>query len=452
MSSLSQQLNPTVASLPSSSSSSSSQEASLKPWKSVAQGHGYLLPHCKLPWPRPSRISSYASHQKAQLWQSLWPSSLRSPLSVFMPSYSRSSSAVWLNKKAQRLKVSAAFSTFGSPSGVPTVNTAYRRVADCLVFPPLPGRKPRALIHFIGGAFIGAVPEVTYSLFIELLRRQDFLIIATPYNVTFEHVLAAELVHQKFQKGKKALVNGELIVPGVNTDDITRLPVFSIGHSNGALLQLLVGCRFQEDLPKANAVIAFNNKPAADAVPYFEQLGPVTAQLTPIIAASPLSNISRGLTGDSLKNLLDAASPVFPQYDKESLQSLQNFIEQIPLVLDQVSRGISEFTPAPLENRKTIENDYGVENTLLVKYKVDAIDESDIIEDILKPAVQKRDGSLTKITIDGNHITPCVQDIRWEIGKVYTPLDAVGQLFRNVALSEIRETVVSVSSWLETFL
>lgn len=351
------------------------------------------------------------------------------------------------------MKVSVAFSTFGSPSsGAFTVNTAYKRVADCIAFPPLAGRKPRALIHFIGGAFIGAVPEVTYSLFIELLRRQDFLIIATPYNVTFEHVLAAELVHRKFQKGREALANGECILPGVNADDITRLPVFSIGHSNGALLQLLVGCLFQEDLPKANAVIAFNNKPAADAVPYFEQLGPVTAQLAPIIAASPLLNISRGMTGDSLKNLMDAALPVLPQFDKESLQSLQNFIEQIPLVLDQVSRGMSEFTPAPLENQKTIGNDYRVQNTLLVKYKVDAIDESDIIEDILKSGVQKFDGSLTKITIDGNHITPCVQDIVWETGKVYTPFDAVGQLFRNVALSEIRETVASVSNWFETFL
>lgn len=43
-----------------------------------------------------------------------------------------------------------------------------------------------------------------------------------------------------------------------------------------------------------------------------------------------------GHAGDSLKNLMDAAVPVLPQFDKESLQSLQNFIEQIPLVLDQV--------------------------------------------------------------------------------------------------------------------
>lgn len=402
--------------------------------------------------PSSAKNSSFAPHQNFQKWKPrTQPLNFRR--SEILQSFSRNpSSAILSRRTQQRLKVSAVFSSFDSPSGAVRVNTAYKRVANCLVFPPLAGRKPRALIHFIGGAFIGAVPEVTYSLFIELLRQQDFLIIATPYNVTFEHVIAAELVHQKFQKGREALVNGECIIPGVYADDVANLPIFSMGHSNGALLQLLVGCVFQEGLPKANAVISFNNKPAADAVPYFEQLGPVTAQLAPFIAASPLLNISRGMTGDPLKFFLDAASPAMSQYDKESLQSLQNFIEQIPLVLDQVSKGTSEFTPAPIENRKTIGIEYRVKNTLLVKYKVDAIDESDIIEDILMPAVQRFGGSLKKITIDGNHITPCVQDIKWELGKVYTPFDAVGQLFRNAALSEIRETVASVSSWFETFL
>ena len=44
-----------------------------------------------------------------------------------------------------------------------------------------------------------------------------------------------------------------------------------------------------------------------------------------------------------------------------------------------------------------------------VKYSVDAIDESDIIEEILKPRIGMINGSLEKITINGNHITPCVQ-------------------------------------------
>lgn len=402
----------------------SSSNASLIQWKrgeaQVNNSKGDLFSEFRNPWPQPRG---------------------ESPSTV-------------LEEKAQRRwRMSAAASSFVSPSsGVPKLNIAYKRVADCLVFPALPRRrKPRALIHFIGGAFIGAVPEVTYSLFIELLTRQDFLVIATPYNVTFEHVVAAETVHRKFQNCREALVNGGFSLGGLNPEDVARLPVFSIGHSNGALLQLLIGCIIQEGLPKANAVIAFNNKPAADAVPYFEQLGPVTVQLAPIIATSPLLNLSRSFP-ESLKGLLDAASPIFPQYDKESLQSLQNFMEQIPLVLDQVTRGISEFTPAPLENRKTIGSEYSVQDTLLVKYKVDAIDESDVVEDVLKSRIQNLGGSLTKIMVNGNHITPCVQDIKWEAGKVYTPFDATGQVFRNIALSEIRETVASVSGWFETFL
>ncbi|KAH7296110.1 hypothetical protein KP509_26G009300 [Ceratopteris richardii] len=351
----------------------------------------------------------------------------------------------------ETLRVRAAASSPQNISANTTVNRTYRRIADCIIFPPLQRRKPRALIHFIGGAFIGAVPEVTYSFFIDLLRQQDYLIIATPYNVTFEHTIAAKLVHNKFMHAKDALINGDLHVPGVNADDIGNLPVFSIGHSNGALLQMLIGCIFQENLPKASAVISFNNKPASDAVPYFEQLGPVTAQLTPLIASSPLLDASKGLS-DSFRNLLDAALPILPQYDQESLQSLQNFVEQLPLVLDQVSKGVSEFTPAPSENRRCIETDYKIKNTLLVKYKIDAIDESDIIEDILEPAMQRVGGSLTKIVLDGNHITPCVQDIRWETGRVYTPFDAVRQLLRSLALSEVRETVTSISNWFNQFL
>jgi len=42
----------------------------------------------------------------------------------------------------------------------------YTKLDSCLVVPPTPNRaKPRAIIKFLGGAFIGAVPEVTYGYF-----------------------------------------------------------------------------------------------------------------------------------------------------------------------------------------------------------------------------------------------------------------------------------------------
>lgn len=40
----------------------------------------------------------------------------------------------------------------------------YTKLDSCLVIPPTLNRaKPRAIIKFLGGAFIGAVPEVTYG-------------------------------------------------------------------------------------------------------------------------------------------------------------------------------------------------------------------------------------------------------------------------------------------------
>lgn len=41
-------------------------------------------------------------------------------------------------------------------------NKIYRRLDRCLVIPPLNGKKPRAIIKFLGGAFLGAAPELTY--------------------------------------------------------------------------------------------------------------------------------------------------------------------------------------------------------------------------------------------------------------------------------------------------
>lgn len=40
----------------------------------------------------------------------------------------------------------------------------YTNLDSCLVIPPTPNRsKPRAIIKFLGGAFIGAIPQVTYG-------------------------------------------------------------------------------------------------------------------------------------------------------------------------------------------------------------------------------------------------------------------------------------------------
>lgn len=41
----------------------------------------------------------------------------------------------------------------------------YTTLDSCLVIPPPTNTKPRAIIKFIGGAFIGAIPQLTYGYY-----------------------------------------------------------------------------------------------------------------------------------------------------------------------------------------------------------------------------------------------------------------------------------------------
>lgn len=51
-------------------------------------------------------------------------------------------------------------------------------------------------MHFLGGAFAGASPQLIYPLLMQLLARAGYTVISTPYAVTFKHLAAASSVHQ----------------------------------------------------------------------------------------------------------------------------------------------------------------------------------------------------------------------------------------------------------------
>lgn len=44
-----------------------------------------------------------------------------------------------------------------------------------------------------------------------------------------------------------------------------------------------------------------------------------------------------------------------------------------------------------------------------MKFNFDAIDETDLLEQTLKPRVESIGGKLEKVVLGGSHITPCVQ-------------------------------------------
>ncbi|KAL2318004.1 hypothetical protein Fmac_031880 [Flemingia macrophylla] len=328
----------------------------------------------------------------------------------------------------------------------------YTKLYSCLVIPPITNRaKPRAIIKFLGGAFIGAVPEVTYGYLIELLAKEGFLVVVVPYNVTFDHSQAAKQVYERFQACFSTIHAYGLPQANLSPSQLEDLPLFSVGHSNGALLQLLTGSLFSEKIPKANAIISYNNRPATEAVPYFEQLGPAVRQMMPVVEATPFYSLARNASGDVWKMMLDAAKSTLQETEQEILNSFTKFVDQLPSVMSEVTQGVSEFKPTPSENLDCFKCSYNVEHTLLVKFNFDTIDETDILEGTLKPRVESLGGTLEKVTLSGNHITPCIQEPRWQVGKFYTPADAVAQGLKSLSLNETKILARTISDWFSRF-
>lgn len=115
-------------------------------------------------------------------------------------------------------------------------------------------RRPKAIVHFLGGAFAGAAPQLAYALLIQLLAEAGFLVVATPFKVTFFHAECAKAVHQSFQDCMATLQRSPdaWLIPRDG-------PIHGVGHSNGALLHLLIAS--MHSVPNAsNIIISFNNK------------------------------------------------------------------------------------------------------------------------------------------------------------------------------------------------
>lgn len=180
---------------------------------------------------------------------------LNNPTNLFHLSYpltknlnvavcSRSSILTISNSQIQNGKPGFCRTTAASNSKI------YKRLGTCLVVPPPRGRKPKAIIKFTGGAFIGAVPEVTYSYLLEQLASEGYFIVCVPYNVTFDHEKVTREVFERFHACYDVICEYGLPDFGLSAEEVVNLPLYSVGHSNGALLQVLTGSYFCEKIPK----------------------------------------------------------------------------------------------------------------------------------------------------------------------------------------------------------
>ncbi len=164
------------------------------------------------------------------------------------------------------------------------------------------------------------------------------------------------------------------------------LPIYGIGHSMGCKLHLLIGSRLKVERA-GNIFISFNNYAARDAVPLIEQFNTAFTN-------SPLA---------------------------------------------------VEFVPSPAQTNDLVREYYNVRRNLLIKFTNDTIDQSSGLSEILR---ERFNDMVTMQIISGNHLTPLGQDVKWQAGRDFNPLDALGQWFKQEVYRDLNQLKRIVLLWL----
>ncbi|XP_066347146.1 uncharacterized protein [Miscanthus floridulus] len=195
--------------------------------------------------------------------------------------------------------------------------------------------EPSFVVHFVGGIFVGAAPQITYRFFLECLANRGALVIATPYASGFDHFFIADEVQFKFDRCLRTL-----------DEPVNDLPTFGVGHSLGSVIHMLIGSRYAVQR-SGNVLISFNNKEASSAVPLFspvivpmaQSFGPILSQLT------SYPTIRFGAEA-AIKQLENLSPPVVKQ--------LLPLLQQLPPLYMDLVNGREDFIPKPEETRRLV--------------------------------------------------------------------------------------------------
>ncbi|MGV2826478.1 DUF1350 family protein [Myxosarcina sp. GI1(2024)] len=108
-----------------------------------------------------------------------------------------------------------------------------------------------------------------------------------------------------------------------------------------------------------------------------------------------------------------------------------------------------EFSPSPTETQELIAKNYPIRRNLLVKFTNDNIDQTVELNSLLQ---QRFPNMVALLNLPGNHLTPLSQEIQWQTGEVYTPIDALGQWFNQSFSRDLSRLKQEISIWLNPTL
>ncbi|WP_121970870.1 DUF1350 family protein [Leptolyngbya sp. BC1307] len=245
--------------------------------------------------------------------------------------------------------------------------------------------RPRAIIHFLGGAFVAAAPHLTYRWLLEALYQEGYAVIATPFVNTFDHGAIAHETLITFEQGLTYL--------GKQRPELLALPIYGLGHSMGCKVHLLIGS-IHSARRAGNMFVSFNNYPARKSIPLLDQ----------------------------------------------ALQQARQFVPDLQLDTRM------EFVPSPEQTLDLIGTQYETPYNLLVKFRSDTIDQTRPLSDVL---VRRFPQTTTVKIIQGSHTTPIAQDVQWQTSSSFSPFDAIGQFVKQEFYRDIKVLKAEILYWLE---
>lgn len=84
-----------------------------------------------------------------------------------------------------------------------------------------------------------------------------------------------------------------------------------------------------------------------------------------------------------------------------------------------------------------------------MKFTNDNIDQTVELNSLLQ---QRFPNMVALLNLPGNHLTPLSQEIQWQTGEVYTPIDALGQWFNQSFSRDLSRLKQEISIWLNPTL
>ncbi|EME27985.1 hypothetical protein Gasu2_59110 [Galdieria sulphuraria] len=268
-------------------------------------------------------------------------------------------------------------------------------------------RTPLGVIHFVGGAFVGSSSQLAYRSLLEGLVQLGYLVIVTPYDTSFDHLVAAESVNSSFVRVMRQLQEEYGIA----------LPVVGLSHSLGCIIQILSSCLFPHvDVnTKGHIFMAYNNKPLKKAVPLYKELLIPSIQMFSSWSIPKeemnstwkrISSLFEGFivsTGDSIMENID--SKTLKEQVYFNWQQIQRAWKQLDPLLEQIQSGRDEFHPSPSDIENIIIQKYS-HSSIIIRCEDDLIDESLQLYRLLRG----RDLYIKLRSVPGTHLTPLEQN------------------------------------------